>query len=229
MSGVDEGIGAAHAALMQGDAETARQVLEPYLGEPVNPDAYQLLGGIEYFDDDFAAARHTWEQAFAAYRQDGRLQRAARVAVDLASLHTNSMGNDAAGRGWVGRARRLLEAVGPCVEWGWFELALMACDRPDVDELERSTRRALEIALEYGDGDLEAQALADSGLALVSQGRIAEGFTRLDEALAAITSGEVRDLFIAGKCFCAMLSSCDRAGDVQRAEEWTRLVDEAVL
>ncbi len=57
---------------------------------------------------------------------------------------------------------------------------------------------------------------ADSGLALVSQGRTREGFARLDEAMAAISAGDV-DPIVAGKSFCAMLSACDRAGELERA------------
>ena len=67
----------------------------------------------------------------------------------------------------------------------------MACDRPDAEDLLASTERALTIAVEYGDSDLEARALADCGLALVTQGRTAEGFARLDAALATIAAGEV--------------------------------------
>ena len=46
--------------------------------------------------------------------------------------------------------------------------------------------------------------------------------------MAAISAGEV-DSIVAGKCFCAMLSACDRAGDVQRAAEWSRILIESVL
>ena len=106
---------------------------------------------------------------------------------------------------------------------------MLACTRPNVDDLLESADRALEIALEYGDPDLEVRALADSGLALVSQGRVGEGFARLDEALAAITGGQLRDPSVAGNAFCSMLSSCDRSGDLRRAEEWNRLIDELVL
>ena len=86
-----------------------------------------------------------------------------------------------------------------------------------------SADRALEIALEFGDVDLEAQALADGGLALVTQGRTVEGLARLDAALAAISTGEVTPI-IAGICFCSMLTACDRTGDVRRAQEWTGIV-----
>ena len=100
----------------------------------------------------------------------------------------------------------------------------MACDRPDIDALLASTDRALTIAVEFGDSDLEVQAMADSGLALVSQGRVSEGFARLDAALAAISAGEVGPV-AAGICFCSMLTACDRVGDVRRAEEWTGIIE----
>ena len=92
----------------------------------------------------------------------------------------------------------------------------------------RSADRALALAIEFGDSDLEIRALVDSGLALVPQGRTREGFGRLDEAMAAISAGGV-DPLVAGKSFCAMLSACDRAGELERASEWTRIVTESVL
>jgi DNA-binding CsgD family transcriptional regulator len=114
--------------------------------------------------------------------------------------------------------------VGPCVEWGYLALATVACDVPDIAAVEHSAGIALAMALEFGDSDLEVRALADSGLAMVCEGHVAEGFARLDEAMAAITAGEIRELSVAGKSFCAMLTACDRTGDSRRAEEWTRLV-----
>ncbi len=188
------------------------------------PLARQLLGGLAFADDRFEEARRQWEAAFRGFRDAGDLRNAARAAIDLVDLHSSALGNEAAGRGWNGRATRLLERVGPCVEWGYLALAVIACDVPDMASVEHNAQRALEIAIEFGDSDLEVRALADSGLALVCAGRVTEGFARLDEAMAAITAGEVRQLSVAGKSFCAMLTACDRTGDTRRAEEWTRLV-----
>ncbi|HEY1281991.1 MAG TPA: LuxR C-terminal-related transcriptional regulator, partial [Acidimicrobiales bacterium] len=103
------------------------------------------------------------------------------------------------------------------------------CGRDDVDALEASADRAFAIAQEFGDHDLEVRALADGGLALVTAGRVTEGLRRLDEAMTAITAGEVRDPMAAGLSFCSMLASCERIGDVARAEEWTRLARGAML
>ncbi|GAC1598529.1 MAG: hypothetical protein NVS3B21_24140 [Acidimicrobiales bacterium] len=178
--------------------------------------------------DAFSEARYHWEQAFAGYRDAGELRSAVRVAAELADLHRSVLGNPAAAAGWIGRSEVLLEQIGPCVERGYLALAIVACDLPDADEVERSAAIALGLAREYGDRDLEVRALADGGLALVTQGRIAEGFSRLDQAMASISAGEVHELSVAGKSLCALLTACERTGDVRRAEEWTRLVEEAM-
>jgi DNA-binding CsgD family transcriptional regulator/Tfp pilus assembly protein PilF len=229
VAGADGLVEQANAALEAGDVETALARLRTAIERDDDPHAHALLGGIAYMDDRFDDARREWEHAFAALRRADEPQAAARVAIDLAELHASTLGNNAAGNGWANRARRLLEQVGRCSEWGHLELAFMACDRPDVDELLASAQRALAIAAEFDDVALEVRALADSGLALVSQGRVRDGFDRLDAALAAIAAGEVHDMSAVGKSFCSMLSSCDRVGDVHRAEEWTNLVQAMVL
>jgi len=229
MTGGGELVAAAAAALERGDVAAAHDALSRALEEGDPPGAHHLLGAIAYFDDRLADARVEWELAFRGFRDAGDLRAAARSATLLGDLHASALGNEAAGRGWIERARRLLEREGPCVEWGYWELARIACDRPDADDLERSAVRALEIAVEYGDTNLEARALADGGLALVTKGRVRDGFVRLDEALAFLTGGEVRDPFVTGTALCALLTSCDRAGDVERAVEWLRIVRELAL
>lgn len=67
----------------------------------------------------------------------------------------------------------------------------MGCEVSDVGELEASAGRALELARTFGDTNLEIRALADSGLALISLGRTADGLDRLDEALTEMTSRPV--------------------------------------
>jgi DNA-binding CsgD family transcriptional regulator/HPt (histidine-containing phosphotransfer) domain-containing protein len=192
------------------------------------PETRFALGGLAYADNDFDGARTEWEQAYRDFQARGDRRAAVRVAAALADLHGSVLGNRAAGSGWVQRGLRLLEPEGRCVELGYLELAYVACEVLDVGALERSARRALDIALEFGDTNLEVRALADWGYALVSQGRVKEGFARLDEAMAALTAGDVDDPKVAGTSYCALLSACDRAGALQRAEEWTRLVDEAL-
>ncbi len=152
-----------------------------------NPLAHQILGGALLFDDDLVGARRQLELAYRAWKDAGELRAAALVAVDLADLHWSGFGNRAAGQGWISRARRLLASEGRCVEQGYAELTFIACE-DDVSRLEQAAAMALELAVEFGDTDLEVLALADSGYALVVQGRGTEGLARLDEAMAALSA-----------------------------------------
>lgn len=212
--------------------EVSRPDFEQIIGTLADsdvPDELLMLGGFLYADDRFTETRRVWERAFAIARAQHDDLAAARLAIALIDLHSSVLGNPAAANGWRARALRTLERVGPCVEWGYFEIAVIACARPDAMELMAATDRALALAEEYGDRNLEVRALAESGLALVSQGRVIDGFARLDEALAIVCSGETEDVSAVGRAFCAMLSSCERANELARAEEWIRLVNELVL
>jgi DNA-binding CsgD family transcriptional regulator len=203
----DDAVAAAEAALALEDLGMARY----------------LLGGAYYLDERFPEATEQWQQAFRLLRAEGLLLKAASAAMGLADLEVGG-GRPSTAQGWLERARGVLHQVGPCAEWGHLELAIMACDRLDIPDLIASAERALAIAIEFGDTDLEAQALADLGLGLVTDGRAREGFARVDAALAAITAGEVSST-TSGMCFCSMLTACDRAGDLRRAEEWTAVID----
>ncbi len=127
--------------------------------------------------------------------------------------------------GWPA-PRRLLEPLGDVVEQGYLELAIMACDRPDVAGPGASAERALGIPRRFGDADLEVRALADGGLAMVCQGRLREGFAWLDEALAGLTARRLPSSGYGGEESVLVAESCDRSGDLRRADEWSRLVED---
>jgi tetratricopeptide (TPR) repeat protein len=90
----------------------------------------------------------------------------------------------------------------------------------DASERERLATAAIEIATRYGDRDLEFDAMALLGEAYVASGRVIEGMTLLDQAMVAVASGEVVAVGPAGEIYCRMLSACERATDVRRAEQW---------
>jgi DNA-binding NarL/FixJ family response regulator len=182
-----------------------------------------------YVDDRLTEARLLWEGAFKDLVDSGDQATAARVATLLGDLHWSGLGNPSTGRGWLQRARRLLDSAGDCVEVGYWELARLGCDRPDGVELQAAAKRAWEIGLRHGDPALRLRALADLGLALVCGGQLGDGFAALEEALATLSAGEIRDPWAISTTCCALLSACDRAGDAARAEEWLRVVRELVL
>ncbi len=217
----------AQAALAAGEISAAFSLLQEAVAKGTNPLAHQMLGGLLFFDDDLVGARREWELAFRQWKAAGDTRRAALVAADLADLHTSGFGNRVVGQGWISRARRLLASVGDCPEQGYVELALIACD-VDAECLEHAAQGALQLAVQCGDSELEVLALADLGYALVVQGRASEGFAALDEAMAALCAGEVRNFSVIGKSYCALLSACERTGEVARAEEWIRVVTQTL-
>lgn len=227
-TGASDVLARARQALVAGDLVTARALLASAVQGDCPAAARAMLGGLCYADDDFEQARLQWEMAFRQLRSAGEFRAAARVAAALADLQAGALGHAAVGRGWVERGNRMVRRAGRCVEEGYLAIAVLACEVPDMIAVERNAQLALDRAAEFEDADLEVRALAESGFALVAQGRPDIGFARLDEAMAAITGGDVTDLAVAGKSFCAMLSACDRSGDVRRAQEWTAVVAEYV-
>ena len=165
------------------------------------------------------------EKAYRAFVDADEQLGAVRVATRLV-LANESAGNYGAARGWDQRGWRLLEQLGPCVERGYHALAWVACDVHDPQELMRRTEQALSIAREFKDPQLELRAQAEMGLALVSLGRVDDGFALMDEVMVGISAGELPDPQTRGVTFCALLSGCERSGDRGRAELWGRAVEE---
>ena len=181
-----------------------------------------MLDGLSqavHFQGEHVRAIELKERAFAAYRHRGKRVEAAELARWLAFLHGAVHGNMAAANGWMARAVSLLEGVEPCAAHGWLTL-----DRaPFVDdwsERERLAMAARAIAGRFGDRDLEFSALALLGETYVASGRVREGMTLLDETMAAVSGGEVVGIRPMGEIYCRLLSACEHAGDVRRAEQW---------
>ena len=164
------------------------------------------------------------ERAYAGFRRDGELARAARIALWLSREYALVWGNEAAANGWLGRAERLLADVAPGAERGWLDLARSERARKPAPAA-WLVASALAVALKTGDVDLELRALAQLGLAEVSSGKLEEGLARLDEAMAAATGGEAATLETFADVSCTMMLACERADDGERPKQWAEVFD----
>jgi tetratricopeptide (TPR) repeat protein len=193
-------------------------------------DSAEALDGLGralwWLRDERGAVVHR-ERAYAGFRRDGELARAARVALWLAREYGIAFDNDAAARGWLARAERLLRDVAPGAERGWLELARSEGARDAATAAELATT-ALDVALAAHDPDLELRALAQLGLAEVTLGDVDKGLARLDEAMAAATSGEPANLETFADICCTLMLACERAGDSERPQQWSTVLDEFV-
>lgn len=126
-------------------------------------------------------------------------------------------------QGWLGRAERCLEGLpASAVERGYIEIprirALFFAGQY-ADALELATRAA-EIGQREGDRDLLTFARNLQGRVLIRQGELAAGLKLLDEAMLAVTSGELSPS-ITGLVYCSAIESCQAVFALDRTREWT--------
>jgi len=208
-------------ALARADWAAARDRFLEALELAETGEALEGLGTAAFFLDEAERALDARERAYARYQEAGRPVDAARVATALAWDYRTVRGEKALGDGWLARARRLLEDCGPTREGGWLALREASFSLPGDPELARQRcAEAEQLAGELCDVDLEMTAIALDGLARVSQGAIADGMARLDEATTAATAGEMRDPMAIGFSCCYLIFACERVRDFERAGQW---------
>ncbi|MDQ4096541.1 MAG: tetratricopeptide repeat protein, partial [Actinomycetota bacterium] len=162
-----------------------------------------------------------WERAHHAWLEAGDVGRATRAGFWL-GLTLIMRGQHAQGGGWLARVGRVLDEHGePLVEQGYLMIpaALQVIDHAP-DEALAVCRQIAEIADRFGDTDLVALGRLGQGQALVRMGDAAAGVRLLDEAMVAVTTGEVSPI-PAGIIYCAVIVACQEIFDVRRAQEWT--------
>jgi DNA-binding CsgD family transcriptional regulator len=223
----ERALGHGYEALASGDWEGARDAFQDALDSTDSAEALDGLGrALWWLRDERGAVVHR-ERAYAGFRRDGELARAARVALWLAREYGLAFENDAAARGWLARAERLLRDVAPGAEQGWLDLARSEAER-DAASATRLAASALDVALAAKDPDLELRSLAQLGLAEVTVGNVDHGLAHLDEAMAAATSGEPANLETFADICCTLMLACERAGDSERPQQWSAVLEEFV-
>ena len=125
--------------------------------------------------------------------------------------------------GWLGRAQRLLERDGrECVERGYLLLPVMFQHEAagDFAAAAATAAEATEIGERFGDADLVALAAHGQGYMLIKDGQVKEGLGLLDEAMVAVTTGELSPI-VTGLVYCGVIMACQEVYEMRRAGEWT--------
>ncbi|HJS50155.1 MAG TPA: LuxR C-terminal-related transcriptional regulator [Gaiellaceae bacterium] len=190
--------------------------------EGLRTDELELLATSAYMlgrDHEYVSVL---ERAHHANLDAGEPLRAIRCAFwcGMALLTRGEVGP---GSAWIGRAQRLLEReTGDCVERGYLLMPL-AFKHEAAGEYEAAAAVAAEaasIAERFGDADGFALASHAQGYMLLKIGRVEEGLALLDEAMLAVTTGDLSPM-VTGIVYCAVILACQEVYEVRRAQEWT--------
>jgi DNA-binding NarL/FixJ family response regulator len=182
----------------------------------------ELLATAAYMlgrDGDY---RQVLARAHRAHQEEGDPRRAVRCAF-WAGLSLLLSGELGPAMGWFGRAQRLLDREGrECVEQGYLLIpALLGHVAGGDDEAaSAAAAEAAEIGARFGDPDLLALVVQEQGHALVRQGRAEEGLRLIDEAMVAVTAGDLSPI-VTGLIYCNTIAFCQSVFELRRAREWT--------
>ncbi|MDQ3784717.1 MAG: LuxR C-terminal-related transcriptional regulator [Actinomycetota bacterium] len=222
---IDEKIEVGSAALRKGRWKDALAAFEASLAEKETPEALDGMGEALWWLCEARSSVRYRERAYVKFREAGDAESACSVAVNLSISYLVNLGNDAAARGWLARAERVMGDTDPGHMQGWLWL-MHGFLSPDPALAREYLARALEWARDARDIDLELVALGDLGLALVVAGKPEEGMALLDEAMAGTLAGEYRRLDTVVYTSCNMLAACNHVGDLDRASQWCRVADD---
>ncbi len=162
------------------------------------------------------------ERACNGHAEAGESRRAARCAFWIGT-HLALRGELGPATGWLGRAQRLLEREeGECVEHGYMLMPVVFQHEAegDYDGAAATAAVAAEFGERFGDPDLFALAVHVQGDILVRHGRVREGLRLLDEAMVAVTTGELSPV-VTGIVYCSVILACEEVYELRRAKDWT--------
>ena len=169
-----------------------------------------------------AMALDAFQRAHQSFRDAAEAGPAARCAFWLGYVLMLS-GRMAEAMGWWTRGQRLLDEDGqPRVEQGYLLIppSLRKLNGDDARGAYEGFGEAMAIAERFGDTDLLAWSRLGRGKALMKLGEVRRGMSLLDEAMVAVTVGEVSPI-VTGRIYCAVIVACREFFDLRRAQEWT--------
>jgi hypothetical protein len=141
------------------------------------------------------AAGDILARAYERARHEGDVVVAARAAFWL-GFALLSGGESAQGGAWLARAQQLLEGQPATLEHGYLRLTdgLASLDAGDWSTALATLDEVDAFAGRFDDADLATLATLGRGQALIGSGETATGMATLDQAMVAVTAGEVSPL-----------------------------------
>lgn len=224
-----ERVNEGNAALARCSWAEARACFEAALAVHESAQAREGLSWAAWWLDDAETLFAARERAYQLYRERTDDLAAARMAMWLGTDYLDFRGEEAISSGWRQLARRLLDEVPTAPEHGFFaafegDIALLIDE--DTEVARRWAQEAVAIGRRLRVADVEVLGRTVEGLALVTEGDMAAGMSRLDGAAAAALAGELRETWCASLVLCHLIFACERTRDYARAAQWCQYARE---
>lgn len=189
---------------------------------PLDAADLGLLATSAYMTGQDGLYRETLDRAYQAHVAAGETKRAVRCAfwLGMAYLFTGEFGQ---GSGWLANAQQILEREqADCAEFGYLMMPVAEKLRGAEDHAGSlaAATQAVEIGERFADADLVSCGRHLQGRALIGLGQVEKGLERLDQAMIAVTAGEL-DPILTGLVYCSVIQACQQVYALARAWEWT--------
>jgi DNA-binding NarL/FixJ family response regulator len=199
--------------------------------EPLEAEDLERLAVATYLVGRDEESTRAWEQAHARWTRLGDPDRAARCAFWLA-FGLLLRGEAAQANGWLARAARLIDetegagAGRECAARGYLQVVacIEAMNAGDLETADAVAHQIVDLATRFDDHDLLGLGMLCLGEAALALGEGTRAAKLLDEAMVAVTTGEISPI-PAGIVYCGVIEACMDAFDLRRAAEWTEALD----
>ena len=203
--------------------EVYNQLLKAGKEHPLHPKELEKLALAAYLTGRDTESFQVLKHAHQSYAELGMTEKAVSCAFWLGLMYMNA-GEMAISSGWFARGERLLNDLHrqDCPEKNLLLIpqALGELSAGHAAKAQQIFEVVASAGEQFQNIDLIALGRLGLGQSMIQQGKIAEGIKLLDETMITLETEDVFPL-VNGIVYCAIIETCRKVWDLERAQEWT--------